>query len=443
LDDWRGEVAAPAAGNHALVFALAPAFAPPLLRLLGDEAGGFQLVAPTRTGKSTAAGVAASVWGSGFAEGWRTTVNSVERTAADHDDLLLVLDEVGLLGRDPRSRADELHEACHQLCAGRGKQRLTVAEPPREWLVLFLSTSELPFRRILAAGGRAAVGGELMRLVDVELPADPSAGIFRDLHGHPTVDRYCAALDHAVARCHDTAGRAYLRRLVRGVQGGRDALVAWLRERVDRYLRRTGAAVGGREAEAVASRFALVYAAGCLAARYKVLPWSRAEILAAVRHCHGHARVGAEAAAPAPAPGPRPPRARRETEAAASGGAAGGGVRGPAPRRLPRPAPLPRWLAAAGAGRARLHPRGAGRRAGAPAAPARFREAVCGGHDQRAVVEALRRHDLIRLHRGGKTTIPRDLPPPLGRTRVVCLKGGILRPAAAEAAPAERRPKRR
>ena len=129
LDDWRGEVAAPAAGNHALVFALAPAFAPPLLRLLGDEAGGFQLVAPTRTGKSTAAGVAASVWGSGFAEGWRTTVNSVERTAADHDDLLLVLDEVGLLGRDPRSRADELHEACHQLCAGRGKQRLTVAEP--------------------------------------------------------------------------------------------------------------------------------------------------------------------------------------------------------------------------------------------------------------------------------------------------------------------------
>ena len=283
-----------------------------------------------------------------------------------------------------------------------------------------------------------------MRLVDVELPADPSAGIFRDLHGHPTVDRYCAALDHAVARCHDTAGRAYLRRLVRGVQGGRDALVAWLRERVDRYLRRTGAAVGGREAEAVASRFALVYAAGCLAARYKVLPWSRAESLAAVRHCHGHARVGAKAAAPAPAP--------RAAPAAGEAGDGGGGgrlellvaeyvarhraafldlcrYRGGSPLRV-RAAP----------GFIREGPDGEPELL---LSPARFREAVCGGHDPKAVVEALRRHDLIRLHRGGKTTIPRNLPPPLGRTRVVCLKGGILRPAAAEAAPAERRPKRR
>jgi transposase InsO family protein len=49
LGDWRGEMAALAAGNHALVFALALAFASPLLRLLGDEPGGFQLVARTRT----------------------------------------------------------------------------------------------------------------------------------------------------------------------------------------------------------------------------------------------------------------------------------------------------------------------------------------------------------------------------------------------------------
>jgi putative DNA primase/helicase len=267
LDDRRGEVAALAAGNHALVFALALAFAPPLLRLLGDEPGGFQLVAPTRTGESTAAELAASVWGSRFAEKWRTTVNSVERTAADHNDLLLVLDEVGLLAKDPRSRADELYEACHQLGGGRGKQRLNVADPPREWLVLFLSTSELTFRRILAAGGRAVVGGELMRLIDVVLPVDPPTGIFQDLHGHATVDQYCAALDHAVARCHGTAGRAYLRRLVREVEDDRDALVSWLRERIDWYLRRTSSAVGGRGAEAVASRFALVYAAGRLAAR--------------------------------------------------------------------------------------------------------------------------------------------------------------------------------
>jgi hypothetical protein len=440
LDDWRSEVAALAVGNHVLMFALALAFVPPLLRLLGDEPSGFQLVAPTRTGKSTAAELAASAWGNRFAEKWRTTVNSVERTAADHNDLLLVLDEIGLLGKNPRSRADELYEACHQLGGGRSKQRLNVADPPWEWLVLFLSTSELTFRQILAAGGRAVVGGELMRLIDVELPVDPSAGIFQDLHGHATVDQYCAALDHAVARCHGTAGRAYLRQLVREVESDRGALVSWLRERIGWYLRRTSSAVQGREAEAVASRFALVYAAGRLAAAYKILPWSWREILAAVRYCHEHACVEAEAAAPA----------LRAAPAADEVGNGGGErlellvaeyvARHRAAfldlRRF-RGASLLRMQAAPGFLRERQDGE-----LELLLLPAKFRQAVCDGRDPRAVVEALRRHDLIRLDQGGKTTIPRDLPPPLHRTRVVCLKGEILR-FAEGTTPAGRRPKRR
>src|SRR4051794_37770244 len=54
----------------------------------------------------------------------------------------------------------------------------------------------------------------------------------------------------------------------------------------------------------IAQRFALVYAAGRLAARYGILPYPRAEILAAVRYCHRHAYSEARAAVPTDEPRP-------------------------------------------------------------------------------------------------------------------------------------------
>ena len=100
-----GRGGGPGRGNHVLVFALALAFALPLLRLLGEEGGGFQLVAPYATGKSTAAEPPPRSGGTGT----RRVAHDRERRSSGrppiHNDLLLVLDESGLLGKDPRSRA--------------------------------------------------------------------------------------------------------------------------------------------------------------------------------------------------------------------------------------------------------------------------------------------------------------------------------------------------
>lgn len=64
LNDWQAHIARYAVGNSRLMLALGTAFAAPLLRVLHMENGGFHLFGDSRDGKSTAAYVGASVWGS-------------------------------------------------------------------------------------------------------------------------------------------------------------------------------------------------------------------------------------------------------------------------------------------------------------------------------------------------------------------------------------------
>ncbi|CAO3426286.1 DUF927 domain-containing protein [Azospirillum argentinense] len=60
---WKKRVARKARGNCVMMFALASPFAGPLLKLLGIESGGFQLVGTSSSGKTTCLTVAGSVWG--------------------------------------------------------------------------------------------------------------------------------------------------------------------------------------------------------------------------------------------------------------------------------------------------------------------------------------------------------------------------------------------
>ena len=56
-----------------------------------------------------------------------------------------------------------------------------------------------------------------------------------------------------------------------------------------------------------------------------------------------------------------------------------------------------------------------------------FRDRVCGGLSARLVAQHLREAGLMHQQAGGKTTVTRDFPEPLGRARVVSVKEEILR----------------
>ncbi len=93
--DWRDRIGALCVGNSRLVFAVACAFAGPLLRPAGMESGGFHIRGDSSSGKTTALRLAASVYGGpSYMQRWRTTDNALEAIAAQHCDSLLILDEL-------------------------------------------------------------------------------------------------------------------------------------------------------------------------------------------------------------------------------------------------------------------------------------------------------------------------------------------------------------
>jgi putative DNA primase/helicase len=125
-DQWRERVGALCVGNSRLVFAVACAFAGPLLRPAGMESGGFHYRGDSSSGKTTALKLAASVYGgTSYLQRWRSTDNALEATAAQHSDCLLILDELAQI--DPKTAG----ECAYMLANEQGKARATRTGTPR------------------------------------------------------------------------------------------------------------------------------------------------------------------------------------------------------------------------------------------------------------------------------------------------------------------------
>lgn len=141
LQEWQQNVSKYCVDNSRLCFSMSVGFAAPLLHLLGEENGGFNLRDPSSGGKTTALKVALSVYGGEkMLQSWRATSNGLESIAALHNDCLLCLDELGKL--EPKIAG----EVAYFLVNGGGKQRSDrsgFARKKQMWRVLFLSSGEL------------------------------------------------------------------------------------------------------------------------------------------------------------------------------------------------------------------------------------------------------------------------------------------------------------
>ena len=184
MPDWQDKVAALAVGNDRLVLFMSAAFAGPLLEVLAEPSGGIHLVGESRTGKSTAALMVASVWGPPTADGqlrpWRGTANGLEAVAAETSDTLLVLDEMGQA--DPR----EVGDIVYLLGNEAGKQRASRTGTARRrhfWRTLFLSTGEITLAQKMGEAGKRATAGLGVRLPNLPADAGAGMGVFQNLHG--------------------------------------------------------------------------------------------------------------------------------------------------------------------------------------------------------------------------------------------------------------------
>ena len=277
--DWRDRIGALCVGNSRLVFAVASAFAGPLLRPAGMESGGFHIRGDSSSGKTTALRLAASVYGGpSYMQRWRTTDNALEAIAAQHCDSLLILDELAQV------EGKVAGECAYMLANEQSKARATRNGAPRarlSWRLLFLSAGELGLADHMAEGMKRTRTGQEVRMADIPADAGAGLGAFENLHGFAGGAAFSSHLTREAQVCHGAAGRAF---------------IEWACANADTLARRTRAAVhalarewvpqgASGQVERVAARFALVGAAGALATEAGLTGWPAGESERAARAC--------------------------------------------------------------------------------------------------------------------------------------------------------------
>lgn len=261
LEGWQAEIGARCAGNPLLMLGICAALAGPLLYHLQRQGGGFHIVGDSSTGKSSAIQAAASVWGHGeqFKRTWRATGNGLEGIAAQRNDTLLALDEIG--EADPR----EIGAVVYALANGTGKARAGrtgAARATKRWRVVLFSSGELGLSAHMAEGGKRSRAGQEIRLLDI--PARRTFGAWDDLHGLPGGREFSDAIQRASVTHYGHAGPLFIRKLVECGKAG---------ELPDRLAQLVAQYPGGSGQESrAAERFALLGLAGALAIEWGVLP---------------------------------------------------------------------------------------------------------------------------------------------------------------------------
>jgi uncharacterized protein (DUF927 family) len=283
LTDWQEHIGKLCVNNTRLVFAVSCAFAAPLLYLTDTESGGFHFRGESSVGKTTAQWAAGSVWGGGgirgYLKGWRTTINGLENVAVEQCDALLVLDEIGQA--EPKAVA----QAAYLLANGQGASRMrrdTSSRPVATWRTLYLSSGEISLAAKIEEDGRhKASAGQEIRILDIPAKVSDQLGLFEDLHGAPASRKFADDMKKAAAAYYGIPIRQFLSHLVTDIDEAKEAIGTAKADFLDKHLPKDASGQVARAAD----RFALVAAAGELAAAYGVLPWEPGEAIKGAAAC--------------------------------------------------------------------------------------------------------------------------------------------------------------
>ena len=279
LQDWQNQVGKLCDGNPLAILSVGVALAAPLLKHAELENGAFHLVGNSSTGKTTLLQVAASVCGAPtFVRNWVATANGLAAVAAEHNDMLLALDEIGL------ARPEDVDVATYHIMTGASKLRANISgdlAAQTHWRTLALSTGEVWLSEVFQEIGKSVKAGQENRLV--EIPIFGKFGAFDDLHGSNSAQEFVDALKSRTRHYHGTLFRHWLERLTEDV----DDLPDYIQSEVARLTEQWKTPHMASQVVRVIRRFALITAALCLACRNYLLPWTEAESVRAVHQVVG------------------------------------------------------------------------------------------------------------------------------------------------------------
>jgi hypothetical protein len=286
LAGWRAEVEK-CRDKPRMITGEALSFTGPICAALGYEPPGIQFVGRGGSGRTTAGQFVASTWGGDanpasllpFGASWNTTVNELDYVAAAHNQTLLWLDDMENADKDSV-------KAIMRIMNGQGKGRMT--EKRRQtFFTPLLSTANKSVVEVLRdLGFKKGFEPYIDRLMDIPLP-EGSPYFFEGVATDEEFVALCGSLRSGARENFGYAGPCFVDRLVKDLRRDRKKLEKFCAARLDRFRKATEEIVSttGRNLTRAKTRFATIFAAGCVAISYRILPFSESELLDAVWTC--------------------------------------------------------------------------------------------------------------------------------------------------------------
>jgi len=267
LEDWQNGLKEL---SPVCIFLVCHALAAPVRHKVNGEGIGIHLYDLTSKGKTTSLMLAASVWGNGadpgivgggksYIQKWNSTANALEGKAEIFNDLLMVIDEIG--EGDPR----EFGQTIYRLLSGTGKGRSGRdgnLRASKTWRLSLLSAGEIGISDFIQSGGNAVKGGQLVRLMDIDLQSLPP--LFKNAKQADAMKQHCANF-------YGCAGPLLLERF------------SDIGDDFKSFDQRRLGAADTEIAVRARAKFALIAYAGIKAVQAGILPYTEDQIIETVR----------------------------------------------------------------------------------------------------------------------------------------------------------------
>ncbi len=275
LEEWQEHIGSLCKGNSLFVLMTSLALTGPVLKLCSEEGIGMNIYGTSSSGKTTCALVAGSVCGgggrNGYIRSWRSTDNALEAIAAEHNDGLLVLDELG------QAVGDSVGRTVYMLINGEAKNRMTseaILRKTSQWRVNLLSTGELTIPQKIAESGKLkSMAGQEVRVIDLPIGGVNSQATFDNLHSHEGPGQLSQVLSERSKKYYGSPLRAFLKHLCENKEASTDSILEMSKTFEKQHLPEKSSG----QVQRVCRKFSLIAATGELAIELGILPYDKGE----------------------------------------------------------------------------------------------------------------------------------------------------------------------
>ncbi|WP_392552948.1 DUF927 domain-containing protein [Orbus wheelerorum] len=293
LKEWQKHVADYAHNSPLLMLSICLPFTGIICSLTSIENGGFHIYGRSSLGKSIMTYVAASVLGHySNNEKWNVTETGMEELSERNNDSLLILDDAQTIADTAKQRASRLQKAIYVFANGKGKVKAKrYQERTAEWRAFMLSNGEKSLQQYALEGGSEKLNGEKVRVIDIPAEISKQYGILESLPDKfQSTSEFVQHLESNCKRYFGIPKYHFLDSLIEDLNNGKANVVDFIAKRIAYFKKKINVDLNNGIEVRIADKFALVYAAGCLAIEYDVLPFGRKDILNGVIKCYRYSQ---------------------------------------------------------------------------------------------------------------------------------------------------------